>query len=48
MQKWQVSVVNQEKAKKDALYDGYFAIITGELDYDARPLQLNRREQTAC
>ena len=31
-----VSVVDQEKAQKDALYDGYFAIITSELDYDAK------------
>lgn len=30
-----VSAVDQEKAEKDALYDGYFAIITSELDYDA-------------
>jgi len=30
-----VSVVDQEKTQKDALYDGFFAIITSELDYDA-------------
>lgn len=26
--------VDLEKAKKDALYDGYFCIITSELDYN--------------
>ena len=34
-----VSVVDQEKAQKDALYDGYFAIITSELDYDAKKIR---------
>lgn len=34
-----VSVVDQEKARKDALYDGYFAIITSELDYDAAKIR---------
>ena len=34
-----VSVVDQEKAKTDALYDGYFAIITSELDYDAAKIR---------
>ncbi len=34
-----VSVVDQEKAQKDALYDGYFAIITSELDYDAAKIR---------
>jgi len=34
-----VSVVDQEKAKKDALYDGYFAIITSELGYDAAKIR---------
>ncbi len=34
-----VPVVDKEKAKKDALYDGYFAIITSELDYDATKIR---------
>lgn len=34
-----VSVVDQEKAEKDALYDGYFAIITSEMDYDAEKIR---------
>lgn len=34
-----VSTVDQEKAQKDALYDGYFAIITSELDYDAEKIR---------
>lgn len=34
-----VSVVDQEKAQKDALYDGYFAIITSELDYKAEKIR---------
>ncbi len=34
-----VPVVDEEKAKKDALYDGYFAIITSELDYDAAKIR---------
>ena len=31
--------VDIEKAKKDALYDGYFCIITSELDYDERKIR---------
>jgi len=31
--------VNTEKAEKDALYDGYFCIITSELDYDERKIR---------
>ena len=34
-----VSSVDLEKAEKDALYDGYFAIITSELDYDAAKIR---------
>lgn len=34
-----VSAVDWEKAEKDALYDGYFAIITSELDYDAAKIR---------
>ena len=30
------SVVDREKAEKNALYDGYFALITSEMDYDRR------------
>lgn len=30
-----ISAVDLEKAEKDALYDGYFAIITSEMGYDA-------------
>lgn len=31
--------VNQEKAELDALYDGYFCIITSELDYDENKIR---------
>lgn len=31
--------VNLEKAEKDALYDGYFCIITSELEYDERKMR---------
>jgi len=31
--------VDLEKAEKDALYDGYFCIITSELDYDERKIR---------
>ena len=31
--------VDIEKAEKDALYDGYFCIITSELDYDERKMR---------
>lgn len=31
--------IDQEKVQKDALYDGYFAIITSELDYDAAKIR---------
>lgn len=31
--------VDLEKAKKDAMYDGYFCIITSELDYDERKIR---------
>ena len=31
--------VDLEKAEKDALYDGYFCIITSELDYDERRIR---------
>ena len=31
--------MDQERAQKDALYDGYFAIITSELDYDAEKIR---------
>lgn len=31
--------VNFEKAERDALYDGYFCIITSELDYDERKIR---------
>ena len=34
-----VSAVDREKAEKDALYDGYFAIITSEMDYDAAKIR---------
>ena len=34
-----VSVVDHEKAEKDAMYDGYFAIITSEMDYDASKIR---------
>ena len=34
-----VSVVDREKAEKDAMYDGYFAIITSEMDYDASKIR---------
>ena len=32
-------MVDREKAEKDSLYDGYFAIITSELDYDAAKIR---------
>jgi len=31
--------VNTEKAEQDAMYDGYFCIITSELDYDERKIK---------
>jgi transposase len=31
--------VNTEKAENDALYDGYFCIVTSELDYDERKIR---------
>lgn len=31
--------VNLEKAEKDAMYDGYFCIVTSELDYDERRIR---------
>ena len=31
--------MDREKAEKDALYDGYFAIITSEMDYDAAKIR---------
>jgi len=31
--------VDWEKAEKDAMYDGYFCIITSELDYDERKIR---------
>lgn len=31
--------VNYEKAKKDAMFDGYFAIITSKLDYDEKKIR---------
>ena len=34
-----VSVVDREKAEKDAMYDGYFAIVTSELEYDAQKIR---------
>ena len=34
-----VASVDLEKAEKDALYDGYFSIITSELDYDAAKIR---------
>ena len=34
-----ISAVDQEKAEKDSRYDGYFAIITSELDYDAEKIR---------
>lgn len=34
-----VRSVNQEKAEHDALLDGYFCIITSELDYDERKIR---------
>ena len=34
-----VSVVDREKAEKDAMYDGYFAVITSEMDYDASKIR---------
>lgn len=34
-----IRTVNTEKAEKDALYDGYFCIISSELDYDERKMR---------
>ena len=34
-----VTVVDREKAEKDSLYDGYFAVITSEMDYDAAKIR---------
>ena len=34
-----ISVVDREKAEKDAMYDGYFAIITSEMDYGAAKIR---------
>ena len=34
-----VTAVDWEKAEKDALYDGYFAIITSEMDYGASKIR---------
>lgn len=34
-----ISAVDLEKAEKDALYDGYFAIITSEMEYDAAKIR---------
>ncbi|MCI9535169.1 MAG: transposase [Lachnospiraceae bacterium] len=34
-----MSAVDQEKAQKDARYDGYFAVITSELDYDTEKIR---------
>jgi hypothetical protein len=31
--------VDLEKAEKDAMYDGYFCIITSELDYDEQKMR---------
>jgi transposase len=31
--------VNHEKAGKDALFDGYFCLITSEMDYDAKKIR---------
>jgi len=31
--------VNRKKAEEDALYDGYFCIITSEMDYDERKIR---------
>ena len=33
------SKVDPEKAENDALYDGYFAIVTSEMDYDAAQIR---------
>ena len=33
------SKVDPEKAENDALYDGYFAIVTSEMDYDAAKIR---------
>ena len=38
-QTMKISVVDREKAEKDAMYDGYFAIITSEMDYDAAKIR---------
>lgn len=34
-----ISAVDLEKAEADALYDGYFAIITSEMEYDAAKIR---------
>ena len=34
-----IPVVDREKAEKDAMYDGYFAIVTSEMDYDAAKIR---------
>lgn len=34
-----VLTVDEDKAEKDARFDGYFAIITSELDYDAKAIR---------
>jgi hypothetical protein len=34
-----IRTVNAEKAETDALYDGYFCIVTSELDYDERKIR---------
>ena len=31
--------MDPEKAENDALYDGYFAIVTSEMDYDAAKIR---------
>lgn len=38
-QTMKISEVDLEKAEKDALYDGYFAIITSEMEYDAAKIR---------
>jgi transposase len=32
-------LINHEKAEQDALFDGYFCIVTSELDYDERKIR---------
>jgi transposase len=34
-----IRCVDMEKAEKDAMYDGYFCLITSELDYDERKMR---------